>query len=204
MSDSIYSGKLHLILGPMFSGKTTELIRRYNRYHIGNKKCVMIKFKGDTRYDTDRVATHDNIKINAICVSRLADAEKTVYESECDAVCIDEIQFYEDAPIYCDKWANEGFIVEACGLSGTFKRTPFPIISELIPLAENVHYFTAICKESGGIASFSKKITPSSTNSNLTTNSDPDSDSNSQDILIGGHETYVAVDRKTYFSKKIK
>ncbi|MCJ7637940.1 MAG: hypothetical protein MUO21_10665, partial [Nitrososphaeraceae archaeon] len=115
---SINNGQINLVIGSMFSEKTTNLIRRYNRYTIGGKKCLMIKYKNDTRYDSEMVVTHDNIKINAIVCEYLSEADKLI--NNYDVICIDEVQFYQDAYIFCDKWANEGKIIEACGLNGTF------------------------------------------------------------------------------------
>jgi thymidine kinase len=167
-----------LILGPMFSSKTTELIRQYNRNSIGNKKCIMIKYSGDDRYDNDNVITHDGIKVKAIKCKKLIDVDSIIYDF--DVICIDEIQFYSDGDIYCDIWANLGKKVYACGLSGTYKRTEFPVISRLIPKVEKIKFVRAICKENGNEASFTKL--------DLLPNND-------QIEIIGGPEKYRAVDR---------
>jgi len=188
MSDVFkYNGQLNLILGSMFSGKTSELVRRYNRHSIGNKYCLMIKYKHDTRYGTENVATHDKINIKAISCEHLYQVDNIITNGHYQVICIDEVQFYKDAHIFCDKWANQGLIVEACGLNGTFDRKPFPIISRLLPLAENISWFKAVCRETGDDAVYSninvqveKGITE----------------------VIGGTEMYNAVDRRTYFSKK--
>lgn len=179
------NGSFNLILGCMFSGKTSELIRRYNRYRIGGKNCLMIKYKNDDRYDSEMVVTHDNIKADAIVCEFLYEADDSIRNY--DVICIDEIQFYKDANIFCDKWANEGKIVEACGLNGTFNRTPFPMISLLIPLAEDISFFKAICKETGEDASYSKLSMKL------------DSKNKDQTEIIGGSEKYDAVDRNTFF-----
>jgi thymidine kinase len=171
----------------MFSGKSTELIRRYNRYTLGNKKCIMIKYKNDCRYDPLMIVTHDNIKIKAIVCEFLYEADQII--KEYDVICIDEVQFYKDAHIFCDKWANQGQIVEACGLNGTFNRTEFPIISQLIPLADNITFLKAICKETGNEAVFSQ-LNTDSTGLNKETNE-----------LIGGSDKYSASDRETFIRK---
>lgn len=181
------SGKIHLILGCMFSGKSTELIRRYKRHTIGGKKCIMIKYKGDIRYDEKQVVTHDNIKLNAICCENLYEAVNIINLNDFDVICIDEIQFYKDGPQFCDEWANRGKIIEACGLNGTFQRKPFNVISELIPLVEDIVYLTAVCKENGSDAHFSKR-----------------SIDNNNEQVIGGSDIYDAVDRKTYFKNRVK
>ena len=181
-------GCFNLILGCMFSGKTSELIRRYNRYSIGGKKCLMIKYKNDNRYDSQMVVTHDNIKANALICEFLFEADDIV--KEYDVVCIDEIQFYKDANIFCDKWASDGKIVEACGLNGTFNRKPFPMISMLIPLAEDISFFKAICKKTGDDAVYSQL------------NIELDSLNKDKTEIIGGSDKYVAVDRKTFLGTK--
>lgn len=178
-----YNGKLNLILGPMFSGKTTELNLRYRRYKIGGKKCLMVKYKGDNRYDNMNVVTHDNISTPAVVCNLLKDIDNIVEEYQ--VVCIDEIQFYKDAPIYCEKWANMGIIVEVCGLNGTFNRKPFPVVSELIAMAENILKINAVCKETGEDAAFSTLL----------------SDNTDDSVeVIGGSDMYKATDRRTYFS----
>ena len=180
-----YNGSFNLILGNMWSGKTSELIRRYNRHAIGGRNCLMIKYKGDIRYDSEMVVTHDGIKIQAKVCRYLYEVDK--YVKEYDVICIDEVQFYKDAHIFVDKWANMGKIVEACGLNGTFNRTEFPIISKLLAITENITFVKAVCKETGNDAVYS--------NINMVV------DKNTTEI-IGGCEKYTAVDRKTYFKNK--
>jgi len=98
-----------------------------------------------------------------------------------NAIFIDEIQFFDDAVMYCENWANKGLIIIAAGLSGTYKRTPFPIISELISKAEKIIIKDAICKETGKTANFTMKI------------------NNSGNIIdIGSEDKYKPVDRQTY------
>lgn len=175
------TGCIRLILGPMFSGKTTELVNRYNRYVIGGKKVVVIKYSNDTRYDEKCISTHNGIKVEALSCTLLGELDDIVWKY--DVVCIDEIQFYADADIICDKWANDGIIVEACGLNGTFNRTPFEPVSRLVPLAEDITYVKAICRNNGRDATYS----------HLTIQHD-----NSTTEIIGGIDKYTALDRENY------
>ena len=176
-----YFGKINLILGCMFSSKTSTLISRYKRYAIGGKKCLMIKNAMDTRYDENCVATHDLVKINAMKCLDLLELDEIV--KDYDVILIDEIQFFKDADKICDKWANSGHIIEASGLNGTSDRTPFDIISKLIPLVNDITFLTAVCKQTGNDAIFTKRLV-----------------SNTDVILIGGSDIYTAVDRQTYFA----
>ena len=183
MTTEKYEGKINLILGPMFSGKTNELINIYNRYIIGGKKCTMIKYKGDIRYDEKMITTHDNKKIEGIICKFLYQVDHLVRDY--DVICIDEIQFYKDANIFCEKWTNEyNLIVVACGLNGTFDRKPFPIINKLLPLVDNIKFLKAVCRETGKAAIYSQL--------DIEVN-------NYTDEIIGGSEKYSAVDRKTFF-----
>lgn len=175
-----YKGKLNLILGCMFSGKTSELINRYNRYTLGGKKCIMIKYHNDVRYDAEQIVSHDGIKVKAVRCQYLYEFDETIQNY--DVVCIDEVQFYKDAHIICDRWANKGKIVEACGLNGTFERKPFDVISKLIPLASDITFLTAICKETGKHGMYSQRT------SNET-----------EEEVIGGCDKYKSADRLTFF-----
>ena len=183
----IYNGSLNLIIGSMFSGKTGELIRRCNRYTIGGKKCFMIKYKNDNRYDGEMIATHDGIKVPALICEYLYEADKII--DNYDVICVDEVQFYKDAVIFCDKWANQGKIVEASGLNGTFNRTEFPIISRLIPLSQDIVFLKAVCKETGNDAVYSNINVPV--------------DKGIIEV-IGGDDKYNAVDRLTFFNNQEK
>ena len=178
------NGQINLIIGCMFSGKTSLLINRYNRYTIGNKKCLMIKFQRDTRYDEFQVITHDGISINAVKCEYLYELDDIV--NNYNVICIDEIQFYKDAHIMCDKWANQGLIINACGLSGDFNREPFPVVSKLIAIADDIVHTKAICRTTGADAVYSKLIKCS--------------DGTNSEELIGGSDMYTAVDRQTYFN----
>jgi len=176
------SGKIHLILGPMFSGKSTTLLTRYRRYRIAGKNCLLIKYAGDNRYfaNEEQLVTHDLISYKAVSCRRLADMSETVRNY--DVVCIDEVQFYPDAAETCDAWANSGIIVEACGLNGDFKRRPFEQISRLIPLCESINHICAVCKVTGEDAPFSKRL----------------SNEEEQEV-VGGADKYTSVSRAVYF-----
>ncbi len=180
-----YSGKIHLIMGPMFSGKTTELLRVYNRFRIANKLCILVKYKNDNRYDCDnKVVTHNNKCNDAqFTCTHLSDIFKNEKLIEADIICIDEIQFFPDADVICDMWANNGKTVVVSGLNGDYKREPFEIISKLIPKAENITFLNAVCKETGKEAYFTKRKTKSK-----------------DKLLIGGEEIYDAVCRIKYFN----
>jgi thymidine kinase len=178
-------GNIHLILGPMFCGKTTELIRLKNRAEIAGKKCLVIKYHKDLRYDSQKLSTHDLIKTEAI-VSNGNNLRKTIDEipglDTYNCIFVDEIQFYEDGDITCDFLANRGFEVVVCGLKGDSKRKPFGCVPYLIPLVETLTHLTAIDAKTGNDASFTARLS-----------------SELEQEVIGGADKYIAVDRSHYF-----
>lgn len=177
----LFKGFIRLYIGPMFSGKTQTLLESYTRHSIGNRRCLLIKHKSDSRYDPVCVVTHSGQKaISSFVCSCLYEVDNIV--NNYDVICVDEIQFFADAAIFCDKWANQGLIIEAVGLSGTYARCEFPVISQLIPLAEEVHKKSAICRETGNDAHFTCRTS-----------------GDTETIVIGGIDKYKPVDRITFF-----
>lgn len=175
-------GKIELILGPMFAGKSSELLRRIRRYQFGNNKCLLIKPDIDTRYSMDSIATHDKIALQAISMTRLMGKDNIARIADYDVIGIDEGQFFGDLKEFSEYAANLGKIVIISALDGDFNRKPFGEICEMVPLCESVEKLTAICmicKEKE--ASFSKRIC-----------------TGNQRDLIGGSESYLASCRHCY------
>ena len=176
-------GQIQLIIGPMFCGKSTELIRRINRYIRAKRSFIALKYEKDTRYETDiikrKIMTHDGISIEAYPCSKLFDAIDLIKDVE--VVGIDEGQFFADIAEFADKVADMGKIVVISALDGDFQRKPFGRIYELIPKAEEIIKLRAICAKCGGEASFSKRTVAST-----------------EVELIGGSESYVAACRHCY------
>ena len=89
----IFRNDLQVIFGPMFSGKSTELIRRLKRYQIARYECLIIKYSKDTRYDEKNIATHDRqtLKASMCAADKLSDLRQKAMEY--DVIGIDEGQF---------------------------------------------------------------------------------------------------------------
>merc|ERR1712130_312216 len=137
------NGTIQIIFGPMFSGKTTELMRRVRRYNIAQKKCVVIKYRADTRYSVTKASTHDSVTCDAMPCSKLAEVAKAV--ENYDVIGIDEGQFFSDIYQYCEMWADEGRTVVVAALDGTFQRKPFGNILSLVPISEKITKLSAVC-----------------------------------------------------------
>jgi thymidine kinase len=135
-------GEMQLIFGPMFSGKSTELLRRIRRHTIAKRKCLVVKYANDTRYSKDNLATHDRMEWVAQPATTLREVLHVAQDY--DVIGIDEGQFFPDIDL-AEKLANQGKTVIVAALDGTFQRKPFGKVLELIPLAEDVTKLTAVC-----------------------------------------------------------
>lgn len=173
---------IQLIVGPMFSGKTTELMRRVKRHEAAQRRCVIIKHCADTRYSKNCVATHDRQTLAAWSCAKLNDVAHEVLRY--DVVGVDEGQFFPDLISFCEFLANQNKIVIVAALDGTFQRKPFGQVLELIPMAEKVEKLNSICMHCCADAAFTKRIT---------------SDTPTVEIDIGGADKYAAVCRKCFF-----
>eukprot|EP00117_Sycon_ciliatum_P041705 scpid24588/ scgid30457/ Thymidine kinase, cytosolic len=109
------TGQIQLILGPMFSGKTTELVRRVRRYDIAQQKCLMVKYSKDTRYDNQQLATHDRLTYNAVSTARLMDVHDSARSY--DVIGVDEGQFFSRPGRVLRRFSNTAQSNSGCGCS---------------------------------------------------------------------------------------
>lgn len=188
--DVIRRGSIQIIFGPMFSGKSTELLRRLRRFNIANMNCIALKYKEDVRYDNSgAITTHDRMSLEAIPMSTLSCVKKVLgseFMKKIDVIGIDEGQFFPDIVSFAEKMANKGKIVIIAALDGTFERNAFGDILNLVPLAESVCKLSSVCSYCHYEASFSKRI-----------------GIEKQVQIIGGAERYNAVCRNCFFNKTI-
>jgi thymidine kinase len=125
-------GKLIAITGPMFSGKTSELIRLVRRFSIAKKKVQIFNPMMDTRYSKSDLLSHDNVKIATERVSDSAHLIRSVRE-ESDVIAIDEGHFFDDGIIdVCETLANQGKTVIINFLNLNFLADPFPYSTNLM------------------------------------------------------------------------
>jgi len=178
-------GCIQMIIGPMFSGKTTELIRRLKRYKVANYRCLIVKHVNDDRYDKSDVVSHDHQSIPAVSANRISEFKQLALEF--DVVGIDEGQFFPDIVECCEILANLGKIIIVAALDATFQRVGFGDILNLIPLAESVSKLNAVCMVCFGRASFTKRTC-----------------SDMKLEVIGGSDKYMAVCRMCYFIPQFK
>lgn len=152
-------GEIQVIYGPMFSGKSTELLRRIRRFKVRNDSCILLKTK-DNRYinDDDKVVTHDQFNfLEALSCDYLF--EKIEEVKHYDVIGIDEGQFFKDIILFSETLANIGKIVIVACLDSDFRREPFGNICELIAKAEKVTKLSSICHYCKDDAAFSARLT---------------------------------------------
>ena len=178
MSSQPESAYLELILGSMYSGKTSRLVEIYKQCKFCNISVVVINHSIDTRYDDELLSTHDKIKIPCIKTEKLFDIypydlnlEKGVQNIPritdkfkivaCEVILINEGQFFPDLEEFVKILLTNDKKVYVCGLDGDFERKKFGQILNLIPLCDKVTKLTSLCSvcKNGAPGIFSKRIT---------------------------------------------
>jgi len=150
-------GWIEVICGSMFSGKTEELIRRLKRAKYAKQRIEIFKPEIDTRYDLEKVVSHDENSINSTPVQ--SSSEILLLSTDIDVVGIDEAQFFdaEIVPV-CNILAGRGVRVIVAGLDMDYLGKPFGPMPGLIATAEYVTKVSAICMRCGNLAYVSHRI----------------------------------------------
>jgi len=154
-------GWIEVICGSMFSGKTEELIRRLKRVKIANLKVEIFKPKIDTRYDEQKIVSHDTNAIHSTPVENSAAILALV--TDVDVVGIDEAQFFDEGITkVCETLALRGIRVIVAGLDMDYMGQPFGQMPNLLAVADYITKLHAICMECGNIAHVSYRKTAQS------------------------------------------
>jgi thymidine kinase len=180
-------GRLEVIAGPMFAGKTEELLRRVRRAVLAGLRVQVITHSLDTRAGAGRVASHAGLDYPSSAVAGAAEIADAVARGV-DMVAIDEAHFFGRAlePVAGDL-ADAGVVVVIAGLDVTFDGRPFEPLPSLMALAERVDKLTAICAVCGADAIFHARVDiPSAGGSQLV----PEH--------VGGAEKYRALCRRHF------
>ena len=174
-------GWIEVICGSMFSGKTEELIRRLKRAQFAKQKVEIFKPAIDTRYDDEKVVSHDANEIRSTPVP--AAANIPLLADNCDVVGIDEAQFFDDEIVaVCNDLANKGIRVIVAGLDMDFKGNPFGPMPALMATAEYVTKVHAVCTRTGNLAHYSHRTAQ-----------------NDALVLLGEHNEYEPLSRSAYY-----
>ncbi len=179
-------GWIEVICGSMFSGKTEELIRRLKRAQFAKQKVEIFKPAVDTRYDEEKVVSHDANEIRSTPVP--ASANIRILADDVDVVGIDEAQFFDDEIVrVCNDLANRGVRVIVAGLDMDFKGNPFGPMPALMATAEYVTKVHAVCTRTGNLAHYSYRKAAS------------------EDlVLLGETQEYEPLSRAAYYKANLK
>lgn len=155
MTDQVHNGVIEVICGPMFSGKTSELIRRLERLTFADKKFMLFKPSIDTRYSETDVVSHTKKALKCIAVNQASDILiKAQMLSDIKIIAIDEVQFFErneQINIFdvCVSLKNDGYLVIVNGLDMDCEGKNFGMMGELMGVADNVQKLKAVCMVPG-------------------------------------------------------
>jgi thymidine kinase len=157
-------GYLELILGPMFSGKTSTLKKIYDQCIYCNIPIMVINYEADNRYcDASFMSTHDRVMIpciKGVSISEILEKNKEKVD-ESEVILINEGQFFEDIHVVIHLVENLHKRVYICGLDGDFKKNKIGSLLDLIPHCDNVYKLKSLCSEcrDGKSGLFSYRIT---------------------------------------------
>lgn len=176
MEDGLGAGRLEVIAGPMFAGKSEELLRRVRRARIARRGVLVVSHSLDARRGLGRVTSHSGQGVPSHTVSdaaeilALLDAEPGAGadadagagaggETRTELVAVDEAQFFGAGLVpVASELARRGLVVVVAGLSVTFDGQPFSPLPELMALAESVEKLTAVCSVCGADAAFHVRV----------------------------------------------
>ncbi len=155
------SGWVEVICGPMFSGKSEELIRRIRRAEIARQRVQIFKHAFDARYDSDSIVSHSRQSLPSVSISKPSDIlERTADRTE--LVAVDEAQFFDAELVdVCSRLADQGKRVVVAGLDLDYRGQPFGPMPLMMCRAEYVTKQLAICVTCGDPAGFTQRLTRS-------------------------------------------
>ena len=182
-------GRFVFITGPMFCGKTEELLKTAKIYRIAGKDVLVCKPKSDDRYISGSVCTHDKVSMSATELSSFNDILPILHNNagRYSAVFVDEVQFVADVKIETIRLITEGLGIDlfVCGLTLDSFREPFEVSSAILPYAE-VKQLVAVCdfcKEFN--AEYTYRVSAESTDQ----------------VFVGGKESYCASCKTCYMER---
>ena len=173
-------GRIEVVCGSMFSGKTEELIRRMKRAKFAKQRVEIFKPAMDVRYSAEDVVSHDQNSIPSTPID--TSSSILLLASNIDVVGIDEAQFLDQGLIdVCNQLANKGIRVIVAGLDMDFQGKPFGPIPGLCAIADEVVKVHAICVKCGALAYISHRLVD-----------------NDKRVLLGEKQTYEPLCRECY------
>ncbi len=158
---AVHPGRIEVITGPMFSGKSEELIRRLKRAQIAKRRVFCFKPDLDVRYNRNAIASHSAQTLDALPVANVEEL-KTVLLPMLEAVeviGVDEAQFFDSSLVsLANHLVHTGHRVILAGLDTTFTGEPFPPMPELLAIADEVAKLSAVCMQCGAPAVHTQRL----------------------------------------------
>ncbi len=155
--EMVRRGRIEVICGSMFSGKTEELIRRMKRAIFARQKVEIFKPAMDVRYSDEDVVSHEGNSIHSTPID--SSQSLLLLAQDCDVIGIDEAQFFDQGIVdVCNLLANQGIRVIVAGLDLDFKGEPFGPMPALLAIADEVSKVHAICVRCGALAYVSHRL----------------------------------------------
>lgn len=173
--------RLEIIMGSMFSGKSSEMIRRLKRHIVIGSSILVVNSIKDIRNPNSVLQTHDNVTLDCIKTNNLLEIPTMTHYQNAKVIAIDEIQFFEGVRFFVEQALKDDKYIILAGLDGDFRQQQFGELFNVIPLADEITKLHALCMEcmDGTIGPFTKRIV-----------------GGLQQELVGGCAMYKAVCRK--------
>ena len=184
------NGYLEIIIGPMFSGKTTSLINNYKNIINNNNKCAVITHNDDIRYSIDKLSSHDKSMIECFKYKSLEEFNEKCNDiiKNVDFILIDESQFFTDLYKYVLYFVNDLHKnVYLYGLDGDFKQKKFGQVFDIIPYCDKIQKLQSSCNNCNNPAPFSHRTSNST-----------------EQVLIGSEDKYIPLCRSCLFQSNMK
>ena len=181
----IFKGRIEVICGSMFSGKTEELIRRIKKVELADEKHIIFRPKIDSRNPENKIISHAKNEISASIVS----SPKEILDLSVNysVIGIDEAQFFDQSIVdVCNVLANKGHRLIIAGLDMDYEGNPFGPMPNLMACAEDVMKVHAVCVETGNPAGYSYR-----------------KDSSDDLVLIGEKKEYKPLSREAFVKKMV-
>ena len=181
----IFKGRIEVICGSMFSGKTEELIRRIKKVELADEKYIIFRPKIDSRNPENKIISHAKNEISASIVS----SPKEILDLSVNypVIGIDEAQFFDRSIVdVCNLLANNGHRLIIAGLDMDFEGNPFGPMPNLMACAEDVMKVHAVCMETGNPAGYSYR-----------------KDNSDDLVLIGEKKEYKPLSREAFVRKMV-
>lgn len=154
-------GYIELVWGPMYSGKTSELIRRVVAMEYAKEEVIVFKPSIDNRYSEDSICSHTGHEVKSHSIEDPKDMFNIIkqHKGQKPAVAIDEVQFFDPSVVeVISELANDGYRVMCAGLDQDFRGVPFPNTASIAAIAEFNTKLAAFCTVCGGPATKSQRF----------------------------------------------